>query len=153
MIEPCFGWSMTSMGINWEQNGKTLSSAPVDMYWATTSGMAWLFTRQRGNLKTGTPSLSASVAAGQNNHQTLQLHCYQNYKMYYMMMYYMTIIMVIIKMVLQHNSTSCSVANPKIDVLLSWCTDDSTHVSPHVGIKSKKCAALFSVFSVFKLMM
>lgn len=70
MMEPCLGWLMTSMGMNWEQKGRTLSSAPVLVYCSTTSGMAWPFTRQRGNLKTGTPSFSASVAEGRRSDGT-----------------------------------------------------------------------------------
>lgn len=56
---------MTSMGMNWLQKGRTLSSAPKAWYFATTSGRACPFTRQRGNLNTGTPSFSASRPVGQ----------------------------------------------------------------------------------------
>lgn len=51
---------MTSMGMNWLQKGRTLSSAPKAWYFATTSGRACPFTRQRGILNTGTPSFLAS---------------------------------------------------------------------------------------------
>lgn len=62
MMDPCVGWSITSIGMNWEQKGRTFSSAPTALYWSTTSGMAFPFSLQRGNLNTGTPSFSASVA-------------------------------------------------------------------------------------------
>lgn len=56
---------MTSMGMNWLQKGRTLSSAPKAWYFASTSGRACPFTLQRGNLNTGTPSFSASKPVGQ----------------------------------------------------------------------------------------
>lgn len=51
---------MTSIGMNWLQKGRTLSSAPKAWYFATTSGRVCPFTRQRESLNTGTPSFSAS---------------------------------------------------------------------------------------------
>ncbi|TNN40464.1 hypothetical protein EYF80_049364 [Liparis tanakae] len=48
-MEPCSGCSMTSMGMNWEQKGITLSWAPTAL-------------RHRGNLNTGVPSFSAATA-------------------------------------------------------------------------------------------
>lgn len=66
-MEPCLGWSMTLMGMNWEQKGITLSWAPTALYVSTTSGMAFPFTRHRGNLNTGVPSFSAATAARQED--------------------------------------------------------------------------------------
>lgn len=62
MMEPCLGWSITFMGMNWEQKGMTLSSAPTALQASTTSGIGFPFTRQRGNLNTGVPSFSAATA-------------------------------------------------------------------------------------------
>lgn len=62
MMEPCLGWSMMFIGMNWDVKGMTLSSAPTAMYAATTSGMGCPFSRHRGNLNTGVPSFSAATA-------------------------------------------------------------------------------------------
>lgn len=58
----CLGKLMTSMGMNWEQNGITFSSAPTDLYSSTTSGTATFFTCHRLYLNTGTPSSLAQAA-------------------------------------------------------------------------------------------
>lgn len=58
----CFGCSMTSIGINWEQKGKTLSSALTCLYWATISGNAISPLRHDLILNTGV-SFSDAIAA------------------------------------------------------------------------------------------
>lgn len=63
-MEPCLGWSITFMGMNWEQKGMTLSSAPTDLYASTTSEIGCPLRRHLGNLNTGVPSFSAATALG-----------------------------------------------------------------------------------------
>ena len=36
MMEPCLGWLMTSMGMNWVQKGRTFRSASIDLYFSRT---------------------------------------------------------------------------------------------------------------------
>ena len=62
MIEPCLGKSITFIGMNCEQNGRTLSSAPHALYSSTTSSIGSPWERHRLNLKTLTPSASAPAA-------------------------------------------------------------------------------------------
>ena len=64
IMEPFFGKSITSIGINWLQNGITFNSASHDLYFSNTSAIVFcspLFL-QRLNLKTCRPSFSASLA-------------------------------------------------------------------------------------------
>ena len=68
MIDSCLGCVITSMGINCEQKGITLSSAPRALYSATTSGIATFFSCQRLYLYTGIPSASAATA-GEKKHR------------------------------------------------------------------------------------
>jgi len=52
------------MGMNWEQYGKMLSSAPTDLYSSNTDPIMSPFKRHLGILKTGTPSAFPAVANG-----------------------------------------------------------------------------------------
>lgn len=58
----CLGWSITSIGINCEQNGSTLSSAPTCLYWATISGKALSPLRHDLILNTGVLFSDATAA-------------------------------------------------------------------------------------------
>lgn len=62
MIEPCLGKSITFIGMNCEQKGRTFNSAPQALYASTTSGIGSPLVLHRGNLKTCTPSCSAPTA-------------------------------------------------------------------------------------------
>ena len=62
MMDWYLGWLMTSMGMNWEQNGRTFSSAPTDLYSARTSGIATFFVCHLLYLNTGMLSLAAAKA-------------------------------------------------------------------------------------------
>jgi len=58
----CFGCSMTSIGINCEQNGSTLSSASTCLYCATISGNEFSPLRHDLILNTGV-LFSEAIAA------------------------------------------------------------------------------------------